>query len=80
MGRMLLLVTVLMTGLIGMTSYNMSNSNVRMIKNSYTEYSRVQAKNLAQSGVDWAIRKIMNDTTWYGEKILPCPQVRSACW
>jgi len=73
MGRMLLLVTVLMTGLIGMTSFNISNSNVRMIKNSHTEYSRVQAKNLAQSGVDWAIRKIMNDTTWYGEKNFTVP-------
>lgn len=73
MGRMLLLVTVLMTGLIGMTSYNISNSNVRKIKNSHTEYSRVQAKNLAQSGVDWAIRKIMNDTTWYGTNDFTVP-------
>ena len=71
MGKMLIILTVAMAGLFSVINLNMLNSNRRMIVNSFADYDRRQAKNIAASGIEMAIMQIKRTITWRGDNIDP---------
>ncbi len=66
MGRMLILLVLGTSIIFGMTTLNMNNSNTRMLNATVEDYETQQARNLAKSGIDLAVSKIFQDTTWTG--------------
>src|SRR5882762_8205668 len=63
-GRALIIVV---TGIIITTSiilYTIGASSTRIVRNVNQYYSRQSAQNIAQSGVNLAIRRLVNDYTW----------------
>ena len=66
MGRMLLFLVIGMSALFAVANLNMTYSDARLINNSIEQYERLQAKNIASSGVQYAVSQIGQDTTWTG--------------
>lgn len=64
MGRMLLFLVIGMSALFAVANLNMTYSDARLINNSIEQYERLQAKNIASSGVQYAISQLGQDTTW----------------
>ncbi len=64
MGKMMLILVVAFGVLFGINAFNIMQANTRMTVNAVDEYSRIQAKNLAESGVDYTIMKLAQDTSW----------------
>lgn len=64
MGKMMLTIVVSMAVLFGLTTFNMMQANTRMTNNAVEEYARIQAKELAESGIEYAIMKISLDTSY----------------
>ena len=66
MGRMLLFLLVGIGGLFSITNLNILNSNTSALNTSIEQWERVQAKAIAQSGVEFAIMQLGQDSTWTG--------------
>lgn len=64
MGRMMLLLVVAVGVIFGLTSYSMMQANTRMTFNAVSEYARIQAKSLAESGVEYAIMMLAQDSSF----------------
>ena len=64
MGKMMLIVVISFGVIFSIISFNMMQANTRMTYNAVNEYSRMQAKGLAESGIDYSIMKIAQDTSW----------------
>ena len=64
MGKMMLVIVVSMAVLFGLTTFNMMQANTRMTHNAVDEYARIQATELAESGIEYGIMKINQDTSW----------------
>ncbi len=66
MGRMILILILGAAVLFSISSINTANSNLAMADSTYVENQRLQAKDYAYSGVEMAVMKLSNDTTWGG--------------
>lgn len=66
MGKLLLIVVLGAGAIFSIASLNMNQSNTLMVSNAVSDYEAVQAKNYAASGIDYAINKLSQDTSWSG--------------
>ncbi len=66
MGRMLLILITGATILFSIAAVNMNSSNLAMVGNAVDDYYMTQAKNYAESGVEFALRQLSDDTAWTG--------------
>ena len=64
MGKMLILVVILMTVILGITSQQMLSTNVSQVTDTIGRLQQVQAKNLAKSGTELAISYLSEDKNW----------------
>ena len=64
MGKMLIIIIIALAAITGLVSVNMMKSDANMLVNSVDERSRLQAKEIAKSGIELGIKKIYEDTTW----------------
>jgi len=61
----MMLILVVAVGIIfGLTSYSMMQANTRMTFNAVAEYARIQAKSLAEGGIDYALMKLAQDSSF----------------
>ncbi len=66
MGRLIIILILGAAVLFSITSVNTANSNLIMADSTYAENQRLQAKDYASSGIEMAIMKLSDDTTWSG--------------
>lgn len=66
MGRMLLFLIVGMGALFSVANLNMVQSNARMIHKSSQYYERMQSKNLSESGIQMALMRLAQDSSYKG--------------
>lgn len=66
MGRTLILVVLMMTVVLGLTTQQILNNNVNGAAETYARLEATEAQNLARSGMEIALVKLSNDTTWRG--------------
>ncbi len=66
MGRMILILVIGGGLLFAVTTLNMNRSNSSMSNNSVQSYQVKEAKNYAQSGIEFAIKYLADDSTWAG--------------
>ena len=66
MGRMILILLFGAGIIFSVQSLNINGSNVSMVSNSVSENRRLQAKDYAAGGIDFAIKSLSIDTTWTG--------------
>lgn len=64
MGKMMLILVVAFGVLFGLNALNIMQANTRMTVNAVDEYSHLQAKSLAESGIEYTVMKLALDTTW----------------
>lgn len=67
MGRMLVFLVISLGVLFSMANISINNSNASMVDNSIIQYETVQAKNLAASGINLAIKYLDSDSSWSGK-------------
>lgn len=79
MGRMILILILGGSVLFSLATVNINKSNLSMVENNVDEYNYSSAKNLAESGIEYAMSKLADDTTWTGtgasEKQYDCGSV-----
>lgn len=66
MGKMLVLLVAVVTIVIGISTKDMFFSNTAMVNTSVEQYKRIQAKNIAKSGIEFAIKQLSADSLWNG--------------
>lgn len=66
MGRMILILVIGGGLLFAVTTLNMNRSNSSMSNNSVQSYQVKEAKNYAQSGIEFATKYLADDSTWAG--------------
>jgi hypothetical protein len=67
MGRMILILVIGAGILIAEITLNINKSTTTMSSNVVDKYQAFQAKNYAESGVEYAVENLSEDTTWTGE-------------
>ena len=66
MGRMLMILVTGMGILFSMANIGINNSNVSMVNNAVIQYDVAQAKNLASSAVEIAMKNLQSDAAYTG--------------
>lgn len=66
MGKMALILVLGVGAIIAVITLNINNSAVSSVTNSVSEYDRNTAKNISESGLEYALSKLTQDTTWSG--------------
>lgn len=70
MGKMLLILIIGISSVISVMTLNINNSAVNFTGISVAEYERINLQNISDSGLEFAISKLTQDTTWGGAKNL----------
>ncbi len=66
MGKMLIILISGAFVLYSIGNLNINQSNTAMIGNAVDQYETAQASNYAESGIDYAVSMLSQDTTWSG--------------
>jgi cytoskeletal protein CcmA (bactofilin family) len=66
MGKMLLIFILGMCSIFTLTHHTVIQSSGRQIDSTAAKYYRMQAQNIAESGIEYAYNKIQTDTNWSG--------------
>lgn len=66
MGRMLLILILGGAVLFSLVSVDINRKNLSMVQNNVDHYNYSEAKNFAESGLEFAVSKLASDTNWAG--------------